>query len=252
MELFLQNTQVNAPNRIENFEALKAEFAEQLKKYKNIAVTQESIKAAKADRASLNKLKAAVDEQRKSVKKQWTAYYAPFEEQCKILTAMIDEPIQAIDYQLKSIDEEAKQKKYAELQAHFDAICDLDFIKLDKIINPKWQNVTATVENLKKEITEAVGKLKADYADIQQLYGSSQFLTPILNCYADTLDKAKAIAYGVTLAHQEQERQKQAEAQQIQPEQTGSVNFRVTGTKAQIIAVRDFMKNNNIIFEVIK
>lgn len=261
MELYLQNTQVAAPNSIANFEELKAQLEQQLQKYKNMAITQDNIAAAKSDRANLNKLKTAVDDQRKAVKKQWAAYYAPFEEQCKILTAMIDEPIRMIDAQLHSMDEEAKQKKYAELQAHFDAVCDLNFLTLGRIVNPKWQNATCKVEKLKEEITETIGRVKGDYSDIMQLFGNGQFITPVLNCYVETLDKSKAIAYGVTLTQKEQERQKQAEKVQpqptpqpepIQPETIGSVSFRVTGTKSQIIKIRDFMKSNNISFEVIK
>ncbi len=51
-----------------NYEELKSELSEQLQKYKNIVVTEDSIKEFKADKANLNRLKTALEDKRKEVK----------------------------------------------------------------------------------------------------------------------------------------------------------------------------------------
>ena len=53
-----------------NNEELKAEIAAKMKDYRGLVFTEESIAEAKKDRANLNKLKSAFEDERKRVKKQ--------------------------------------------------------------------------------------------------------------------------------------------------------------------------------------
>ena len=64
---FLVKTDLGAfPQSIDfNFEEIKSELEEKLIKYKNLVVTEDGIKAAKADKAKLNKLAAAIEDKRK-------------------------------------------------------------------------------------------------------------------------------------------------------------------------------------------
>ena len=72
MELVLKSAEINLPQSIANLEALKAELTPKLEYYNTLVVTADSIKEAKADRAALNKLKTAIDEQRKEIKRRQT------------------------------------------------------------------------------------------------------------------------------------------------------------------------------------
>ena len=67
---FLVKTDLGAfPQSIDfNFEEIKSELEEKLIKYKNLVVTEDGIKAAKADKAKLNKLAAAIEDKRKEIK----------------------------------------------------------------------------------------------------------------------------------------------------------------------------------------
>ncbi|MCM1007773.1 MAG: DUF1351 domain-containing protein [Ruminococcus flavefaciens] len=69
MELILKSTEISIPQEIENLEQLKAEIAPKMEQYRSLVVTEESVRSAKADRAKLNKLKKAVEDQRISIKK---------------------------------------------------------------------------------------------------------------------------------------------------------------------------------------
>ncbi len=94
-----------------NNEELKAEIAEKMQEYKSLAFTEETIKEAKADRAKLNKLRTAFEDERKRIKKLCMAPYDEFEKQVKELIALIDEPIRLIDGQIKEVEEQRRVEK---------------------------------------------------------------------------------------------------------------------------------------------
>jgi len=295
MELILKNGTATIPQAIENIQILKQELADRLDYYKSLIVTEDGIKDAKADKANLNKLKTAIDSQRKEAKRQTMALYEPLERECKELLAMIDEPIAAIDGQLKAFDEKKKAEKFAALVEFFEQINTLDFVKLEHVLNPKWGNVTVKLDTLKDEISGAIQAIVDDYAEIKKLYADSPMLTAIMQRFETTLDKSAALAYAAEIERKEQARKAAEEARRVaeqarkeceaaeqaareqqmiapeknestpqgpadptvveappQAEPTGSVTFTATGTRSQIIALRDFMKQNNIVFTVIR
>lgn len=286
MELILHNEQVTIPQAIENIQYLKSELTTQLEYYNSLVVTEDRIKDAKADKAALNKLKTAIDNQRKEVKKQTMALYEPLETECKELLSMIDQPIDAIDRQLKAFEEIKKQEKYNTLVEFFGKVNCLDFVKLDDVLNPKWGNATVKLDTLKSELAGIVQKLSDDYAEIKKLYADSPLLTAIIQKFETTRDKGAALAYAAEIERKEKAEQERREreaaekarreaelkeAAQIQrtgeeeilyptiaapsepaPEPIGQAAFRVTGTRQQIRALAAYMKENGIAYEVIK
>ena len=278
MELILKDVQVTIPQQIENLEQLKAELEPKLEYYNNLAVTDDGIKEAKSDRAKLNKLKAAIEGRRKEVKKQVMGIYEPLEKQCKELTTLIDKPINAIDKQIKAFDEIKKQEKYKELEEFFDEVNTLDFVKFEDVLSPKWSNATMKTDTLKNEISGNVQTIVDDYSEIKNLYENSAVFTAIEQHFKETKDKAHTLAYAVVLEKQEQARQEEkAKVEQLKAEKQAALEqenikitepivqkaepinepiltgeFKVFCTKNQLIALRDFMKNNGINFEVLK
>lgn len=85
MELRITNPQESwlTEQILWNNEELKAAIAEKVKDYKTIAYTEDSLKDMKADRADLNKLKKAFEDERKRVKKICMEPYTKFEQQVK-------------------------------------------------------------------------------------------------------------------------------------------------------------------------
>ena len=287
MELILRNADVTIPQAIENIQYLRQELAARLDYYKGVIVTEDTIKDAKADRANLNKLKAAIDDQRKEVKRQTMALYEPLEKECKELLSMIDEPIGVIDSQLKAFDEQKKAAKYQALTEFFAKVNTLDFVKIEHVLSPKWANATAKLDVLKDEMSGNIQRIVDDYADIKKLYAESPLLTAILQRFEQTRDKGAALAYAAEIERREraeQERrereaaekarceQEQREAEQIQrqpdevimhptvtpppaepaPEPIGQATFRVIGTRSQLRALAAYMRENGIKYEVLK
>lgn len=292
MELVLKSVDINLPQEIENLEALKAELAPKLDYYNNLVVTEDSIKAAKTDKANLNKLRTAIEDQRKSIKKQYLEPYNLLEAQCKEVVALIDAPIKAIDTQIKAFDEIEKQEKYTALSEAFTALNAPEWVKIEDILNPKWGNKTEKLDSLKAEMADNLKKLTDDFDKLAEMYGEREYYLPIVNRFKTTKDFSQTAVYAVQLESEykkEQERKakeeelrqqmlkaaesvqnapEQPEVEQsviIPPEPQTAVNveseqpepilkgrFEVECTKSQLIALRDFMKAQGIKFEIVK
>lgn len=290
MELRITNPQENwlTEQILWNNEELKAAIAEKVKDYKTIAYTEDSLKDMKADRADLNKLKKAFEDERKRVKKICMEPYTKFEQQVKEITALIDEPIGLIDSQIKELDERRKAAKREEIEELFLTVGFQSFVKLDMIWDEKWLNATVTLPKIEEQMKSRMYQIGTDVVTISKL---PEFKFEAMEVYRKTLDMNQAIQEGQRLAdiqkrkleaeRMEAER-KAREAEEAAKQQTaaeqkeelaeeketasGSVpeeeavsipeeeepvfqlDFRVWGTREQIMALREYMLKNQIRF----
>lgn len=272
MELILRSTEVSIPQAIENIEQLKAEIAPKMGYYSSLVVTADSIKDAKKDRAALNKLREAINEQRIAVKKQCLAPYESLEKQCRELEAMIIAPIAAIDTQIKAFEDSDKKRKLGELETYFKSLSPPEWIELADVLPQKWANKSESVESLKAQITASVLRITGDYKKLAELYSDSPNLTAIIENFERTKDMSRCAIYAATLERQYQMQKRKEEAAQAaqetpqkppeekpqevqeapqkaeEPLLTGT--FTVTCTKAQLTALRDFMRAQGIQFSI--
>lgn len=233
MELIFRSVEINLPKEIENLEALKNELAPKLEQYKNLVVTEDSIKEAKNDKANLNKLKKAISDQRISIKKQYMEPYMLLEAQCKELDSLIDEPIQLIDKQIKVFEEIEKNEKFTELSKAFNAMDLPDWIDIGDVLNPKWENKTQKLETLKAEMKANSDKLLKEMAEIDKLYENFPHKIAIIDKYKQEKDFSQTMVYAKKLEFEynreqelkaqllkaaEEEKAKQAENAQNAPE----------------------------------
>lgn len=206
--------QVIPPQISFNFEEIKSELAGKLQVYQNMVVTESGIREAKADRANLNKFKAALADSRKAVKAQWNQPLSDFEGKMKELERMVDEPIGAIDRQVKAYDEAKKQDKRQQIERFFEgAVGDLEeVLPLSKIWNDRWLNATYPMKDIEKEIVERIRKTHSDIGIIvaMQLPCCDQ----MLSTYLETLDMSRAMEE----KHKYEQAQKaKAQAKQAEP-----------------------------------
>ena len=206
--------QVIPPQISFNFEEIKSELAGKLQVYQNMVVTESGIKEAKADRANLNKFKAALADSRKAVKAQWNQPLCDFEGKMKELERMVDEPIGAIDRQVKAYDEAKKQDKRQQIERFFEgAVGDLEeVLPLSKIWNDRWLNATYPMKDIEKESIEHIRKTHSDIGIIvaMQLPCCDQ----MLSTYLETLDMSRAMEE----KHKYEQAQKaKAQAKQAEP-----------------------------------
>ena len=142
------------PAVVWNYEEVKAGVAASLAQYKDRAYTPDSIRGAKADRAALNKLKAAIAAKRQEMKAQYLHPYEEFERQCKEIELMIGEVGGAIDAQIKAFeaDEAARKKEIITLyfEEHVGTLA--PYVTLDGIWNARWLNKTYSMALIQEEI----------------------------------------------------------------------------------------------------
>lgn len=261
--------QVIPPQISFNFEEIKSELAGKLQVYQNMVVTESGIKEAKADRANLNKFKSALADSRKAVKAQWNQPLSDFEGKMKELERMVDEPIGAIDRQVKAYDEAKKQDKRQQIELFFEgAVGDLEeVLPLSKIWNDRWLNATYPMKDIEKEIVERIRKTHSDIGIIvaMQLPCCDQMLSN----YLETLDmsrameekhkyeqaqKAKAQAKQAEPAPSSPAEQPVAEAVVNTPQEAAGeaipelrvLDFRVWVTPEQMQALKAFLVQNHI------
>lgn len=266
-----------------NNEELKTEIAEKMQEYKSLAFTEETIKEAKADRAKLNKLRTAFEDERKRIKKLCMAPYDEFEKQVKELIALIDEPIRLIDSQIKEVEQKRREEKRQKIEELFAGIGFQTFVTLDKIWDDKWLNSSVTLGKIEEQMKSRMYQIGSDYFTIKNL---PEFSFEAMEVYKNTLNLTMAIQEGQRLseiqkrkaAYEEEQRRKsagaqngtqaiQAETPPAQPEkgkaeelegavqqeerqeaQVFKMDFRVWGTKDQLMGLRQYLIDNKIKF----
>ena len=201
-----------------NQEEVKAWVAARVQDYKSIAYTADQVKDMKKDRAELNKLRTAFEDERKRLKKACMEPYNRFEQQVKEVTALIDEPIQLIDSQLLEIEERRKQEKKKAIEELFQTIGFQSFITLERIADPKWLNATVSLGKIEEQMKSEMYRIGTEVATIGKL---PEFSFEALEVYKKTLNLNQAIAEGQRLAEiQKKKLEYEAEQKRIAEEKT--------------------------------
>lgn len=216
MELIINEIAVQ-PIQWKNHEQLKQELALQLEKYQGLTYTENEIKTAKADRATLNKFKEAIENKRKEIKKQCMQPYEEFEVKCKEIVALVDKPILEIDTQVKGFEDKVKEQKIADIDTLYRENIEADglgdILPLKTLWNDRWTNVTYKLTDIFRELFETKQKVKQDLEVIENL--NSEFDLQAKDMYLRTLDLSKALQEKTRLEEQKaklQEFKKQEEA----------------------------------------
>ena len=209
----LRVTPYELPARIDfNFEQLKAEIEEKAKSYSLCVYTEDTVKLAKEDRATLNRLKKALNDERIRREKEYNAPFAEFKSKINDLIAIIDKPVGIIDGQIKAFEEDQRRAKAAEIEDwYIENRADIgapNWLSLKKIAKASWANASIKTAAIFEEIKATVAKINADIETINALPG---FSFEAMTEYTRSLDLAAAIAEGQRQA-EIQKRKQEAEA----------------------------------------
>lgn len=191
-----------------NHEELKAEIEAKMAEYKTLVFTEQTVKEAKADRATLNKLKTAIEDERKRIKKLCLAPYNDFESKVKEITALIDEPIGIIDKQIKEVEEAKRQEKSKQIEEIFNSIDFPPELTLDRIRDPKWLNASVSLKSIREDMEELA---KAITQSIKTLLELPQFGFEAAEYYKQTWDFNQAIAEAKRMSEIQKAKQKAEE-----------------------------------------
>lgn len=169
----MQISVLQTPGKIEtNFLELEAQLRLQMQAYEELEVTEENIPERKEDVATLRKIRKAVDDRRKEVKKAYSQPLTEFEAKVKTLTGIIDEQIARINEGLGEFEAKRKQEKQVHIVELYKAnIGDFEeFLPLQRIQSPQWLNKTCTDNEIIGDIQTMALRVQNDLALIRSLH----------------------------------------------------------------------------------
>lgn len=273
---------VQLPEIEEHLQSIKVAVTQKVNDALSLVCTEDTVKSVKAVRADLNKDLKDFEERRKAVKK---AIMSPYEQFEAVYKECISDTYKKADAELKakidSVENELKEAKRTEVEAYFEECSKsvgVDFVKLSDLN----LNITlsASVKSLKRQVKEYFDKVIQDLALIATL----EHTTEILVEYRKTLDVSDAVLTvqerHKAIAEQEKRNaeasiiaEKQAETvekvekavresvteeisapevEEAPPEGNEPVyeaTFRVTGTLAQLKALKKFLNDGGYQYE---
>ena len=271
-----------------NREEVKKGIADKMSDYKNLVFTEDSIADAKKDRANLRKLKDAFETERKRVKKLCMEPYEKFEKEIKEVTGLIDEPIQLIDAQVKEVEQQKKEQKRKDIEVLFDNIGFQPFVTLNSIFDEKWLNASVPMSKIEEQMKSRMYQIGEDVYTIHNLpefsfeamevYKNTLDLSKAIQegqRLSDIQKKKKEHEEALARKKAEEEARMSAAVsenhiesvddspahdakytesvhdkplQEPVSEEVLHLDFRVWGTREQLINLRNYMKENGLKF----
>lgn len=194
----LRVNEVQLPEVISfNYDELKAEITAVADKYANCIYNEDGIKGAKADRADLNRVKKALNDDRIRREKEYLKPFDDFKTKINELISIIDKPVKLIDTQIKSYEEQQKQNKKQSIIEYFDTLAKPEWLNFDRIFNEKWLNASVKMSAIQDEINAKLEQIQNDLNTLSKL---PEFAFEATEEYKGTLDVNRAISEGSRLA----------------------------------------------------
>lgn len=187
----LRVNDVAIPEKISfNYEELKAELTEKVAFYETLVYTDDQVKDAKADRATLNKLKKTLNDERIRREKEYMQPFNEFKAHVNEIIGIIDKPIAVIDKRVKEFEDQKKANKQKDIEELFASIGFQSFVTLDKIQDPKWLNASVSMKSIEEQMRARMYQIGDDVFALSQL---PEFGFEATEVYKQTLDINKAI-----------------------------------------------------------
>lgn len=206
MELKIDEVQV--PEAISfNYEEIKQGLTEKVEMYKTIVYTDKEIKQAKADKADLNRLKKALNDERIRREKEYMKPFSEFKNKVNDLIKIIDEPVGIIDAQVKEFEENKKREKRNQILEYFAASGAPQWLEIEQIWIDKWLNATYSMKQVETDIADKLKEIKTNLDIIAEL---KEFSFEANEIYKRTLNLDNAIAEGKRLAELQRRKEEQA------------------------------------------
>lgn len=273
----LKINEIAIPDQIVwNFEELKTELAEKVREYEITIYSEDQIKEAKADRAALNKLKKALNDERIRREKEYMKPFAEFKDQVAEVISIIDKPVFLIDQQIKTYEERRRQEKEEEIRGFLKTYQIPYGIDPERIFDGSWLNASVSMRNIKLEIQDLINNIMADIKTLEELpadkdlaisaYVESLNLRAALQRVRDEQDRREKLkmiqeqleASAAKKAEQEKQDQKEAPVPEVyfpekQPDPTATVNghwieFKAFLTVSQAAELKEFFTSRGILY----
>lgn len=260
---------INGVATVENNINEAKEYALEMKKYYSTLIfSEEQIKEAKEERASVNKIVKKIADYRNSIVADFKKPIEEFENTAKETEKILKETSSLIDVQVKKYESEVKEKKKEEcLKIYKNIIGDLkDLVSFEKIFNDKWLNKGTKLQDVENDIKTIVDKVNSGIEAIKVL--KSEFETEIINTFLIDYDVTKAIIKNTELKEKKEAIAKTTEAKEEtkkevvkemisnpieinEVEPIREYTLKVKATYSKLVELRKFMDINDIVYEKI-
>ena len=235
------------PQILSNINDVREFIAQQTETDRNLVLqTSEDFERARKRCADLNKIAQQMDEERKRVKREYNRPYELFDKALKETIAVITTAKDNLWGQVTAAENAVRERKEQEYKDYYEEHAGVTgkFRTWEQIFNKSWTNKGYTPEKVKKEIDgiiegiqsdiDTIGKLKSKHTtELYAYYKSGYSLKDVID-RDRPLDETDETLKGVKALVDEQR------------EQTVTVDFRVTCTKAQMKGLKDYLDDNNI------
>ena len=172
-DLTLENLSVNFKSGAIDFpqaEELKKLVADKLDQTKGLIATDESIKATKASRAEVNKLKKAIGDVRKKYKRAWNAPFELFETTLRALESDCDSASQELKLTIDGFEETQKEERKQKVQALIEEMAPNYGVKAEDLpIADKWLLKSTSQKTITQEIGEQMKTLTNLYKERDEI-----------------------------------------------------------------------------------
>lgn len=260
---------------INNFDQLKTAVEAYANKYQGMAVTASTEKESKSSRAELRKLKQALDDKRKEIRKKYAEPYQRFAAQIKDLEMTLDSSINPIDAGLKELEEQQRQLRLKHVNALIAEMAPNYHVEPGEVeIDPTWLNKTTTKKKVTEGIADVMGYIKKQHDDLKTgistitKYAQAYQIDPA--GWIDQLKQGQDVNYllqaidNQVKLNQEAEQRKQAQQATEQANEIKQGNKTVNKTTGEVISrdvtltisatvpqmnrLKQFMDSNGIIY----
>jgi predicted GNAT family N-acyltransferase len=204
----------------------------------------------KHDRATLNRFIKALNEERIRIGRVYTAPLERFKSEVDEVLAAVREATGKMDTEVKARDTERREKKRSEIISYFlEAAADFPQMCYHSIEPPEWLNATCKMADIKKAIDGIVREARTAYIAIDGMDIDDTGKHILKNIYCRTRDLSSALEeYDAVCAGLP----KQSVCIPEEPkedEERIEIAFRVSATKAQLVALKQFLVDNKITYE---
>lgn len=267
------------PIKINNLEGLQASIAQYVSRYSNLVITEDNVTDSKQVRAKLNKLKKALDDRRKEIKRNYNQPLREFETEVKKLEASIDMIIDPIDEGLGELEVQRREQRKADVMGLIAEMAPNYGVGADEIeFDPRWLNKSISNKQITQEVASSMTVVKqakdklATATTMITKYAQAVDVDPIP--WIDQLKQGQDVQYLLQAidrqveSAKERERQRklkqQLAAEHQQETSTGKIvdtdtgevvsltrTLKITATKDQMWGLASYMKKNGIKFEAV-
>lgn len=225
MELKVNEVVLPAPITF-NYEELKSELLQKVSVYETVVYTEDQVKSAKADRAALNRLKKALNDERIRQEKEYMQPFNTFKTQVGELVKIIDHSVSIVDKQVKEFEEQKKAEKLKAIEEYWNyALSEskVEPVSFKLIFVQNWLNASVSMKSIQEAIDGKIEQIAKDLAVVDSL---PSYAFEARECYIDTLDLARAVSEAHRLQEQaekkaaweaEQQKRKEEAAAAIKP-----------------------------------